>query len=199
MAEEETDVAHTGWYTRFERFESILLFAGVGSLLVSFIGLGLLPALEIGDQIEKNTPETYQAMTAEEQHGFEIYQREGCAYCHSQFVRTTDADEVRWGQAAEAWEYQDQYPQQWGTRRIGPDLSRLAGVYSDDWHLAHLYNPRSTVPDSIMPSYPWLFDEGPDGEVTPTREGEALVAYLQSLGENMRVAGPQTDGEQGKL
>lgn len=196
---DETHTHGKAWYSRFERFESILLFAGVGSLALSFLALGLLPALEIGDQIEKNTPDTYQAMTTQEEHGFEIYQREGCAYCHSQFVRTTDADESRWGQPAEAWEYRDQYPQQWGTRRIGPDLSRLAGEYSDDWHLAHLYDPRSTVPDSIMPGYPWLFTEEGDGDVTPTREGEALVAYLQSLGRNMQESGPQTDGHQGAM
>src|SRR5699024_4094632 len=95
VSDETTHTQGKGWYSRFERFESILLFAGVGSLLVSFIGLGLLPALEIDDQIEKTTPESYQAMTAEEEHGFEIYKREGCAYCHSQFVRTTDADQSR--------------------------------------------------------------------------------------------------------
>lgn len=194
MADRSRD--HKGWYSHLERLESVLLLGGVGSLLVSFIALGLLPALELGEEVEEATPASYQSMTAEEEHGFAVYQREGCAYCHSSFVRSTDADRQRFGPAAEAWEYQDQYPQQWGTRRIGPDLSRLAGVQSDDWHYAHLYDPRSTVPESIMPSYPWLFTEAEDGSVTPTREGTALVAYLQSLGRNMEEAGPQTDGHE---
>lgn len=179
------------WTSHLERLESVMLLGGVASLALSFIALGLLPILEMQQQVEETTPETFQAMSDEEALGFEVYKREGCMYCHSMFVRTTDADTSRFGHPAEAWEFQEQYPQQWGTRRIGPDLSRVGGQYSDDWHLAHLFDPRSTVPDSVMPAYPWLFTEDEAGDVHPTREGEALVAYLQSLGRNMSEAGPQ--------
>lgn len=182
---------HSGaWFRHLERVESILLLGGVASLVFSFVALGVLPAIELRDEARAQTPANYQALTPTEQLGFAVYKREGCAYCHSTFVRDTEADKARFGPAAEAWEYQDTYPQQWGTRRIGPDLSREAGLRSDDWHEAHLFNPRSTVPQSIMPSYPWLFTEK-GTTVVPTAEGAALVAYLQSLGRNIKESGPQ--------
>ncbi len=181
------------WVRFLERGETIMLLGGIGSLVFSFLALGVLPLIELRDEVTRSTPEQFTAMTAKEEQGFTVYKREGCAYCHTTFVRDTPSDVRRWGPPAEAWEYQDQYPQQWGTRRIGPDLSRESGLRSDGWQYAHLYNPRSTVPQSVMPGYPWLFSEAPDGTVVPNEDAEALVTYLNYLGRDIKVSGPQTE------
>ncbi len=95
--------------------------------------------------------------TKEEARGRDLYVREGCASCHTQSVRAHTADELRWGPPAQPAEYsRDSHPLL-GTRRIGPDLSRVGGRVEDGWHLAHLFDPRLVVPDSVMPAYPWLF------------------------------------------
>jgi cytochrome c oxidase cbb3-type subunit 2 len=92
-----------------------------------------------------------------ERRGRSVYIREGCWYCHSQYVRPVAGEELRWGPVAEAGEYAYDLPHLLATRRIGPDLSRVGWKYSDDWHYAHYWNPRLAVPDSIMPRFPWLF------------------------------------------
>ncbi len=92
----------------------------------------------------------------------------------------------RFGPASQAWEGDGDAPQMWGTRRIGPDLAREGGRKSRDWQLAHLWNPRHVVPDSVMPGYPWLFDGSP---TRPDPEALDLVNYLESLGRNARLAG----------
>ncbi len=181
------------WVRFLERGETIMLLGGIGSLVFSFVALGVLPLIELRDEVTRSTPEQFTAMTAQEEQGFTVYKREGCAYCHTTFVRDTPSDVRRFGPPAEAWEYQDQFPQQWGTRRIGPDLSRESEARSDGWHYAHLYDPRSTVPQSIMPGYPWMFSEAADGTVVPDEDAEALVAYLNYLGRDMSEAGPQTE------
>ncbi len=91
--------------------------------------------------------------------GRRVYVREGCWYCHSQYVRPVAGEEFRWGPVSEAGEYAWDLPHLLSTRRIGPDLSRVGLKYSDDWHYAHHWDPRLTVPDSIMPRFPWLFTE----------------------------------------
>src|SRR6266511_620133 len=95
--------------------------------------------------------------TAAEARGRRVYIREGCWYCHSQYVRPVTREEFRWGPVSEAGEYTYDLPHLFSTRRIGPDLSRVGLKYSDDWHYAHHWEPRLTVPDSIMPSFTWLF------------------------------------------
>jgi cytochrome c oxidase cbb3-type subunit I/II len=101
----------------------------------------------------------YEAMdyTAIEQLGRQVYIREGCWYCHSQYVRPVAQEEFRWGPVSEAGEYAYDLPHLFSTRRIGPDLTRVGLKYSDDWHYAHHWEPRLTVPDSIMPRFTWLF------------------------------------------
>ena len=106
--------------------------------------------------------------------------------CHSQLVRFTEDDVRRFGPASEAWESGADAPQLWGTRRVGPDLAREGGRKSRDWQLAHLWNPRLVVPDSVMPRYPWLFDGSP---MRPRREALDVVNYLESLGRDARLAG----------
>ena len=97
--------------------------------------------------------------TALERRGRAVYVREGCWYCHSQYVRPVAGEEFRWGPVSEAGEYAHDQPHLLGTRRIGPDLTRVGLKYSDDWHYAHTWNPRIAVPESIMPRFRWLFDE----------------------------------------
>jgi cytochrome c oxidase cbb3-type subunit I/II len=97
--------------------------------------------------------------TAMERRGRAVYVREGCWYCHSQYVRPVAGEDFRWGPVSEAGEYAHDQPHLLGTRRIGPDLTRVGLKYSDDWHYAHTWDPRITVPESIMPRFKWLFDQ----------------------------------------
>ena len=165
----------------------VLMFAGFGCFLLSFIGMGLGPWISLAATMEP--PEELAANPYKDENGEtnaigrgrETYINEGCWHCHSQFVRPVANEEFRYGPVSEAWESMYDVPNTFGTRRIGPDLSREAGRRSDDWHLAHLWNPRSTVPRSIMPKYTWLFEK--DGETwKPTDKANDLVAYLQYLG-----------------
>ncbi len=147
--------------------------------------------------------------TALELAGRDVYQREGCYLCHSQMVRPFRDEKERYGHYSLASESMFDHPMQWGSKRTGPDLARVGGKYSDDWHRDHLRAPRSLVPESVMPGYPWLDDAFVSGskmqrhmwgmrvvgapysdkdiEVAPKlvegrTEMDALVAYLQVLG-----------------
>jgi len=160
--------------------------AGVGFFALSFIVLAIIPGKQLEREIKQAAPVTMASLTASEQRGRIIYGREGCAYCHTQQIRFLEADVRRFGPPTEAWETKYDYPQLWGTRRIGPDLSREFNLRSRDWQLTHLYNPRLVVQDSVMPPYPWLFDGGPN---QPTQEGLDVLAYLQSLGRARQLSG----------
>lgn len=160
----------------------------------------------------KNTTtpiEGLKPLTALQLEGRDIYIREGCNTCHSQMIRPMRAETERYGHYSVAGEFVYDRPFLWGSKRTGPDLARVGGRYSDDWHRAHLYNPRDVVPESNMPAFPWLFEDTIDSAVTPKKLGtlqklgvpytdediagaqaavdgkpeiEALVAYLQQLG-----------------
>lgn len=148
-------------------------------------------------------------VSALELEGRDIYQREGCIGCHSQMVRPFRSETERYGPYSVAGESVYDHPFLWGSKRTGPDLARVGQRYSDEWHRAHLYNPRDVVPESNMPAFPWLFEAKLDGnktadkmialrkvgvpytdeqianakeEVRGKREIDALVAYLQQLG-----------------
>jgi len=112
--------------------------------------------------------------------GHKIYVGEGCWHCHSQFVRPVSNEALRWGPVAHAREYQNelQRPVLFGTRRVGPDLSREAARRSNDWHIAHFHKPTAVVPVSVMPEYPWFFDDNG----YPNRDGMAIITYVQWLG-----------------
>lgn len=141
--------------------------------------------------------------------GRDIYIREGCNTCHSQMIRPLRAETERYGHYSVAGEFVYNHPHLWGSKRTGPDLARVGKRYSDDWHRAHLYNPRDVVPESNMPSFPWLFDAeinadlvgkkmtalrivgvpytdqdiaGASATVEGKKEIDAVVAYLQQLG-----------------
>lgn len=169
-----------------QRAYAVTALAGVGFFLVSFLALAVWPNRVLEQEIAETRPSAIGEMSASELRGRGIYIREGCGNCHSQLIRTTEQDVTRFGVPSQAWESARDFPQLWGTRRIGPDLARENGLRSRDWHLVHLYNPRHIVPDSNMPPYPWLFD-GKAGQ--PRQEALDLVNYLESLGRDARVAG----------
>lgn len=123
---------------------------------------------------------TARSYAAALERGHRIYVAEGCWHCHSQFIRPISNEDRRWGPVSYGDEYQNrlQRPVLFGTRRVGPDLIREGGRRSNDWHLAHFYDPRSVVPTSVMPSYRWFFDA--DGY--PNRDGLAMITYIQWLG-----------------
>ena len=153
--------------------------------------------------------EGLEPLSAVELEGRDIYIREGCHVCHTQMIRPFRAETERYGHYSLAGEHVYEHPFLWGSKRTGPDLARVGNRYSDDWHRAHLYNPRDVVPQSNMPAFPWLFEDKVDGRDTPkkmtalrhvgvpytdeqiatakddadgVREIDALVLYLQQLG-----------------
>jgi len=179
----------------------ILIVISVGGL-VEIVPLMLGAAAKQGNV--KVVPRT-----ALEQAGFDIYVREGCYLCHSQQIRPFRSETERYGPYSLAAESQYDHPFQFGSKRTGPDLARVGGRYSDDWHRVHLNNPRDVVPESNMPGFPWLAKAQLDGALmqrklkvlrmlgTPYTDADiagaaaavqdkteldALIAYLQSLG-----------------
>ena len=145
--------------------------------------------------------------------GRDIYVREGCYNCHSQMIRPFRAETERYGHYSVAGEFVYDHPFQWGSKRTGPDLQRVGGKYSDDWHRTHLNNPRDLVPESNMPGYPWLAKTAARSDDIETKmralrsvgvpysdadiagaakqlagktEQDALVAYLQVLGTALK-------------
>jgi len=161
---------------------------GFGFFAMSVLLLGVWPGRVLEEQTRRMSPDHPLPLTPSEQRGRVIYGREGCAYCHTQQVRFLQADVARFGAPTLAWETRFDFPHLWGTRRIGPDLSREGSVRSEDWQLSHLYLPRSIVPDSVMPEYPGLFEGAPDH---PTQAARDVLAYLQSLGRARELAGPE--------
>ena len=116
--------------------------------------------------------------------GRDIYTREGCYGCHSQMIRPFRAETLRYGHYSVAGEFVYDHPFQWGSKRTGPDLQRVGGKYSDEWHRAHLHNPRDVVPESNMPAYPWL-------EVNKVN-AKAIGSHMEAL---RKVGVPYTDAE----
>ncbi len=125
--------------------------------------------------------------------GRDIYIREGCYNCHSQMVRTLRDEVERYGHYSLAAESMYDHPFQWGSKRTGPDLARVGGKYSDNWHVEHMKNPRAVVPESIMPAYPWLAERTLD-----TYNIQQKVQALQTIGvpyDDAMVAGAAADLE----
>ncbi len=164
--------------------------AAIGFFILSVVLLGVWPGKELDRQIAAMSPPDLYALSDSEARGRKIYAREGCSYCHTQQIRYTDADIKRFGAPTLAWEGQFDTPHMWGTRRVGPDLSRSSGTRNRDWHLAHLFAPRSVVPWSIMPSYNAFFNGSVD---QPKQEALDLVAYIESLGRARELAWPDAD------
>jgi cytochrome c oxidase cbb3-type subunit 2 len=143
------------------KHESIETNAGlliVLTLIVISIGglVEIVPLFYINETVEK--VEGVRPYTALELRGRDIYQREGCYLCHSQMIRPFRDEWMRYGHYSLAAESKYDHPFQWGSKRTGPDLARVGGKFSNEWHVAHLVNPRDVVPQSIMPNYPWLLE-----------------------------------------
>lgn len=137
-------------------------------IVISFGGLvEIVPLFFIKDTTEPvKGLEPYSALRLE---GRDIYVREGCYLCHSQMIRPFRAETERYGHYSVAGEFVYDHPFQWGSKRTGPDLARVGGRYSDDWHRVHLINPRDVVPESNMPSFVWLEENTLDGKNTATK------------------------------
>lgn len=195
------------------KHETIEKNIGLMILLIIIVisGGGLAEIVPLFFQTSTTKPiEGLRTYTALELEGRDIYIREGCHVCHTQMIRPFRAETERYGHYSTANEFVWEHPFLWGSKRTGPDLARVGGRYSDDWHRAHLYNPRDVVPESKMPAYPWLFDNKLTGKDTAAKmtalrklgvpftdkqiagarsqvegkyEIDALVAYLQSLGK----------------
>ena len=167
---------------KHEPFEKNSLILLIGILVVVAIGgiVQIAPLYWVESTIEK--VKGMRPYTPLEQAGRDIYIREGCYGCHSQMIRTLRDEVERYGHYSLAAESMYDHPFQWGSKRTGPDLARVGGKYSDQWHADHLVNPRSVVPESIMPGYPWLSE-------TPLNV-EAIEGRLKTL----RMVGvPYTD------
>jgi len=184
-------------------------------LVVSFGGLAEIVPLFF--QMEVTAPvEGLKPLTALQLEGRDVYIREGCHVCHTQMIRPFRAETERYGHYSVSGESVYEHPFLWGSKRTGPDIARVGGRYSDDWHRVHLINPRDVVPESNMPAFPWLHDNVVEGAQTADKmralrvvgvpysdddiagaeagvggktEMDALVAYLQQLGTALKKGG----------
>ena len=202
--------------TGHEKVESNVGLLILLTLVVVAIG-GLVEIVPLFFQKSTTQPvEGLKPYTALQLEGRDIYVREGCYLCHSQMIRPFRAETERYGHYSVAGEFVYDHPFQWGSKRTGPDLARVGGRYSDDWHRTHLMNPRDVVPESIMPGYPWLAKHmldssliqkkmrvmnmfGPGtlyseediknapAELEGKTEMDALIAYLQDLGTAIKT------------
>ena len=190
----------------------------IGLMIILIIGVisvgGLVQIIPLFFQDSLTEPvaglKPYSALRLE---GRDIYVRESCYVCHSQMIRPFRAETERYGHYSVAGEFVYDRPFQWGSKRTGPDLHRVGGLYSDEWHRVHMINPRDVVPESIKPGYPWLADNMIDGSNIQTKmqtlrtlgapytdeeieaapkalegktELDALIAYLQGLGTELK-------------
>jgi len=188
--------------------KNLFLMIVLTVLAVSYGGLAEIVPLFFQDQTTKPI-EGLKPLNALQLEGRDVYIREGCYGCHSQMIRPFRAETERYGHYSVAGESVYEHPFLWGSKRTGPDLARVGGRYSDDWHRIHLINPRDVVPESNMPGYPWLAENVLTGEDTAAKmaalskvgvpyteadmqgakalvegktELDATVAYLQQLG-----------------
>jgi cytochrome c oxidase cbb3-type subunit II len=198
-----------------DKIEKSPLLLIVLTILVVAVG-GLVEIVPL--YFQRSTTEPVKGLTpydAVSLTGRDVYIREGCYNCHSQMIRPFRAETERYGPYSVAGEFVYDRPFQWGSKRTGPDLARVGGRYSDEWHRVHFNNPRDVVPESIMPAYPWLAKTPADAADIETKmrrlrmvgvpytdediagakkalegktELDALIAYLQGLGVHVSVA-----------
>jgi cytochrome c oxidase cbb3-type subunit 2 len=204
-------MAEQSFHAKIEKNTALLI---VLVLLVVAVG-GLVEIVPLFFQRSTTEPvaglQPYSALQLE---GRDVYIREGCNNCHSQMIRPLRAETERYGHYSVAGEFVYDHPFLWGSKRTGPDLARVGGRYSDDWHRLHLVDPRSVVPESNMPAYPWLTGSRVDEQMTPRKmtalraigvpytdeqianapadtrgktEMDALIAYLQVLGTSIKT------------
>ena len=199
-----------GIQERAERNVGLLIVLIVAAAAVG----GLVQIVPLFFQLSTTQPiDGLQPYNALQLAGRDVYVREGCYNCHSQMIRPFRAETERYGHYSVAGEFVYDRPFQWGSKRTGPDLHRVGGRYSDEWHRVHLLNPRDVVPESIMPGYPWLAQApidpalvqrkmrvlqrlghpyaAADIEQAPVMvqgktEMDAMIAYLQGLGTTLK-------------
>ena len=199
------------------RHEIVEKNVGLLAILI-IVGISFGALVEITPLMyQKQTTEPVQDLqpyTALQMEGRDVYIREGCNVCHSQMIRPFRSETERYGHYSVAGESVWEHPFLWGSKRTGPDLARVGGRYSDEWHYVHLMDPRAVVPESNMPAFPWLAENQLDGQLTAKKltifkdqfgvpytdqdiqsapeavkgktEMDALIAYLQSLGHAMK-------------
>ncbi|ELE7134344.1 cbb3-type cytochrome c oxidase subunit II [Vibrio harveyi] len=189
---------------------SVIILIITTVVVASFsLAVWVVPNILRADDIAKGS--LAKPLTAIELAGRDIYISEGCHVCHTQMVRPLEPEIKRNGRANQESDDIYEFPNLWGSKRTGPDLTNLGRKYSDQWHVLHLIDPRQVVPTSIMPAYPWLFEQTLSGnaignkmetlrtlgvpytdqEISDARlqirgktKGEALIRYLQSLGQD---------------
>lgn len=191
---------------------------------IGLMAILILLVISVGGLVEivplfflKDTTEPVAGLkpyTAVQLEGRDIYVREGCSVCHSQMIRPFRAETERYGHYSVAGEFVYDHPFLWGSKRTGPDLARVGGRYSDEWHRVHLINARDVVPESNMPGFPWLAENKVDSSLTTTKlrtmrtlgvpytdadiagaagavegktEMDALIAYLQVMGTSIKT------------
>jgi len=188
--------------------KNVGLLGALVAVVISIGGLVEIVPLTFQAEVTRAAPgvEPYTPLQLE---GRDVYVREGCYTCHSQMIRPLRGEVERYGHYSLAGESVYDHPFQFGSKRTGPDLARVGGKYTDEWHRLHLLNPRDLVPESNMPGYPWLAQQQIDAAITPKKmtalrhvgvpytdaaidgaaeevrgksELEALIAYLQVLG-----------------
>ncbi len=193
-----------------EKFQFVFLVAGIGFFALSFVVSGIVTVNAVKDlpyttieEISQDVSPYFEALSRQYPDQFERYYPggptsenyaaalelgrntyigEACWHCHTQQIRPVANEDVRFGPVSTAAEQQHELmkPQLMGTRRVGPDLSRESGFRSNDWHVAHFYDPQSVAPTSVMPDYTWFFD-GKE----PNDKGIAMITYMQWLGSNV--------------
>ncbi len=167
-----------------KRLEKNIFLMSIFIVIAVSLG-GLVEILPLIFQDQVRTPlEGVKPYPALQLAGRDVYVSEGCYNCHSQMIRPFRSETERYGPFSVAGESVYDRPFQWGSKRTGPDLARVGGRYSDEWHVIHLMNPRDVVPASNMPGYPWLLERTVDGELVQRKMG-----ILQTLGD------PYTDAE----
>ena len=194
---------------KHEILEKNVFLGGLAVLVVISFGTLVEVVPQVLNADATKPIEGLEPMPALALEGRDIYIREGCHVCHSQMIRPLRTETERYGHYSVAGEHVYEHPFLWGSKRTGPDLARVGGRYSDQWHTLHLINPQQVVPQSNMPPYPWLAENVLDGKSTATKmralrkvgvpytdetiagaakevegksEIEALVVYLQQLG-----------------
>lgn len=208
---------------RYEKFSFIFLVAGLFFLIIAFLALAVAPISQVRNlddkeklgmpkEIPAEFKQYYSSLDAYHEgllNAKHIYVKEACWHCHSQYVRPVSNESLRYGPISQPGEYENDlnYPQVFGTRRVGPDLSRESGKHTNDWHFAHFYNPKWTVPQTVMPPFPWYFTvknkqgeiveqadlNNPDLVIEPKQDAIDLVAYMQWLGHQVADVGPDYD------
>ncbi|SDJ50669.1 cytochrome-c oxidase, cbb3-type subunit II [Billgrantia gudaonensis] len=175
--------------------KNVGLLAVLILVVISFGGLAEIVPLFFQKQTTEPV-DGLRPLSALELEGRDIYRREGCVGCHSQMIRPFRAETERYGHYSVAGEFIYDFNFLWGSKRTGPDLARVGGRYSDDWHRAHMYNPRDVVPESIMPAYPWLFENTLDGEDTPKKMRTLRALGVPYTDEQIENATSEVRGEQ---